>query len=208
MTPLGWFYVAMGGVFFGALVIPTMAAARRTRFEVHRYKFFALRDQLFWLSATGVINEHSRVFRSLSELINIAIRDLKHFTLRSFTAHYQAATSEGAEAGEPDALATDLDSVDPRVIEIVDQFLEEVMKILWGNSLLLRGYVRARSVRSRARFPFMRVLLHGLGNVVRRLFSAWFAVVIAYDATNSRRQNVAEARDREAGAMTPRTATG
>src|ERR1700693_5176665 len=101
-----------------------------------KYRFFAARDNLLYLAATGTLPQNDMVFKVFYRVMNTYIAELDAFTIVSFMKASLAVKSE-LEKENQQRLIEGLRRSDPRVQAVVDEFIHIVMDALRYNSPML-----------------------------------------------------------------------
>jgi hypothetical protein len=101
-----------------------------------KYRFFAARDNLLYLAATGTLPQNDMVFKVFYRVMNTYIAELDAFTIVSFMKASLAVKSE-LEKENQQRLIERLRRSDPRVQAVVDEFIHIVMDALRYNSPML-----------------------------------------------------------------------
>ena len=135
----------------------------RSQEDSLRFRFFAARDKLLYLAATGTLPQNSMVFKVFYRSMNTYIRELDEFTIVSFMRASIAVKSE-LEKENQQRLIDGLRRSDPQVQATANEFIQTVMDALRYNSPTLhillafadhctRLYSLIRKVRPTHHFP-------------------------------------------------------
>jgi hypothetical protein len=101
-----------------------------------KFRFFAVRDRLLYLAATGTLPQESMVFKVFYRVMNTYISELETLTIVSFLKASLAVKSE-LEKENQQRLIQSLRRADPQAQEVVNDFIRVVMDALRYNSPML-----------------------------------------------------------------------
>jgi len=126
------------------LLLLGLRAYRRSTLASLRYRLFAVRDDLYGLVASGVIDEGDGTFRMLADMMNLVLANTSQFTLEGFAESIvradRAAQADAARAVD------NLWRADERVLAVAIEFFAAVVAVMEQNSLRLRSWLRVREL--------------------------------------------------------------
>ena len=119
-----------------------------SRKEKLKFRFFAVRDQLLYQAATGVLPQDSQVFRAFYRAMNVYVSQLEEVTIMSFVRASIAAKTELAKENQQRLIAA-LNRTEPEVQKTVNDFIGIVIEAMLYNSPALHLLITFASHCSR-----------------------------------------------------------
>lgn len=124
--------------------IALIAALLRSREETHKFKLYALRDDLLYLVASGKLAEHDHLFRVFYGALTSSIGEIHKLTVASLiNASIEAKNALQKEGF--DKFVHEVESATPEVREFVNKMFLVMRGIMVANSPLLVFLLRVRS---------------------------------------------------------------
>jgi len=119
----------------------------KKREEREKFRLYAIRDRLVYLSATGELPQGNMVFRVFYQAVNISISEANTLTVSSLIrASVKAKTALQQEKQEK--LMESIQRASPEVRSVVEDFAVVMRDIVYSNSFGLRMFVQcARFVK-------------------------------------------------------------
>lgn len=145
MTADDWIGLASIGIFFGGLLIIVGRAWRSSRLDETRWKLFAVRDDLCFLIATGVVREDNLAYQLTVKQLNTVIVNAEHFNFRSFSRAVVDADRHALDGRKRQMeYWAAVEKAPMELQEAVHSFYVTTMDLLLANSLLLHAVVWSR----------------------------------------------------------------
>jgi hypothetical protein len=119
-----------------------VVALLRSREEKHKFKLYALRDDLLYLVASGKISEGDFLFRLFYGALNSSISAIHTLTVASLiNASIEAKTALAKESRE--RLLYAIERASPEVREFTNEMFQALREIMISNSPLLVFLLKA-----------------------------------------------------------------
>src|SRR6266481_6454340 len=116
----------------------------KSKEEKHKFKLFALRDELLHLVASGQLPEQSWLFKVFYGALSSSINEVRNLTIYNLVKASIEAKSE-LEKQKTEQFIASINSASPSVREFVDKFAHVMMDIMRANSPALRFTIFAKN---------------------------------------------------------------
>lgn len=121
-----------------ALLIYLLKVNNKVKLDGNRYMFFKVRDDLVMLVAQGYLKENEFLFQEYYNMTNLIINNTHRFTFKRIVKSLARISQNMEKDATIERIKKELREKDPEVKNVILEFYQTMLKVLYRNSFIIR----------------------------------------------------------------------